>query len=260
MGESWQHGKNIFLLLLLSVLLRTTVAAPEPKLQYVAVVPSIIYMETPENFCIQINNLKETVNLTLVLEPGVQNLILNEMTIKEKDAFQCVPFQVPRVSNIFPPSEIILQLYVKFPSHSFPVNKRVQLEKPKHLLFIQTDKPIYRAGQQVQFRIVSMDKDLRPLKKKDPRKNRVFQWRDVELPLGIIQLSYSLSSDPLLGTFKVVVEEDSTKVAEYDFDVDEYVVPKFEVWINAPKLITVTTEEITIRVCGRFFDRNTEVV
>ncbi|XP_032065550.1 alpha-2-macroglobulin-like [Thamnophis elegans] len=259
MGESWQHGKNFFLLLLLSVLLRTTEAAPEPKLQYVAVVPSIIYMETPENFCIQINNLKETVNLTLVLEPGVQNLILNEMTIKEKDAFQCVPFQVPRVSNIFPPSEIILQLYVKFPSHSFPVNKRVQLEKPKHLLFIQTDKPIYRAGQQVQFRIVSMDKDLRPLKKKfpvvyiqDPRKNRVFQWRDVELPLGIIQLSYSLSSDPLLGTFKVVVEEDSTKVAEYDFDVDEYVLPKFELLVKAPKLITVTTEAIAIKLCGRY--------
>ncbi|XP_032065555.1 alpha-2-macroglobulin-like isoform X2 [Thamnophis elegans] len=255
MGESWQCGKNVVLLLLLSVLLRTTVAVTEREMQYVAVVPSIIYMETPENFCIQINNLKETVNLTLMLD---QDLFLNKMTIKEKDAFQCVPFQIPRSSNILPSTEVILSLRAQGLTQHFSDFKKVRIEKPKHLVFIQTDKPIYRAGQKVQFRIVSMDKDLRPLKKKkfpvvyiqDPQNNRVFQWRDVELPLGIIQLSYSLSSDPLLGTFKVVVEEDSAKVAEYSFDVDEYVLSKFEVFVKAPKLITVITEKVTIRVCG----------
>ncbi|XP_058023761.1 alpha-2-macroglobulin-like [Ahaetulla prasina] len=256
MGESWQCGKNLFLLLLLSVL-RTTVAAPE--LRYVAVVPSTIYMETTENFCIQISNLNETVNLTLSLESEIQDLILTQVTVKEEDGFQCVPFQIPRQSNISPPSKVILELQVKFLSHSFLVRKYVQIEKPKHLVFIQTDKPIYRAGQEVRFRIVSMDKDLRLRKKKfpvvyieDPQRNRVFQRRDVEVPLGISQLSYSLSSDPLLGTYKVVVEEDSTKVAEYSFDAEEYVLPKFEVSVKAPKLITVETKEIKVSACGRY--------
>ncbi|XP_032065603.1 alpha-1-macroglobulin-like [Thamnophis elegans] len=265
MGESWQHGKNFFLLLLLSVLLRTTEAAPEPKLRYVALVPSTIHMETPENVCIQIKNLKGTVNFTLVLEPAIKDLILRQLTITEEDEdfipdfLHCRTFQVPRESNISVPSEVLLEFRGNDLIHSFQIRKKVRIEKPKNLLFIQMDKPFYRTGQQVQFRIVSMDKKFHPMKKKfpvvyiqDPQNNQVFQWRDVEIPLGIIQLSYSLSSDSLLGTYKVVVEEDSTKVAEHSFDVDEYVMPKFEVLINAPKLITVTTEEIPIRVCGRY--------
>ncbi|ETE62008.1 Murinoglobulin-2 [Ophiophagus hannah] len=205
-------------------------------------------METPENFCVQINNLKETLNLTLL----VQDVILNQVTVKEKDVFQCLPFQIPRRSNISPPSIAILELTGKGLTQSFQNRKEVQIEKPKHLVFIQTDKPIYRAGQQVRFRIVSMDKDLHPRKEEDPKNNRVFQWTDVETPLGIIQLSYSLSSDPLLGTYKVVVEKDSTKVADYSFEVDEYVLPKFELLVKAPKLIMVVTKEIEVSVCGRY--------
>ncbi|XP_026547541.1 alpha-2-macroglobulin-like [Notechis scutatus] len=212
-------------------------------------------METTENFCVQINNLKETLNLTLLLDSEV----LNQVTVKEKDVFQCVPFQIPRRSNISPPSEAILELTGNGLTQSFQNRKKVQIEKPKHLVFIQTDKPIYRAGQEVKFRIVSMDKDLHPMKEEfpvvyiqDPKNNRVFQWRDVETPLGIIQLSYSLSSDPRLGTYKVVVEKDSEKVADYSFEVDEYVLPKFELLVKAPKLITVVTKKIEVSVCGRY--------
>ncbi|KAG8127382.1 hypothetical protein E2320_014329 [Naja naja] len=252
MGESWQCGKNLFLLLLLSILLRINVAASTPQLQYVAVAPSIIYMETSENFCIQINNLNETLNLTLLLKSKSQDVMLNQVTVKEKDVFQCVPFQIPRQSNISPPSKATLELTGNGLTQHFLRRKEVQIEEPKHLLFIQTDKPMYKAEEQVQFRIVSMDKDLRPMKKKDPKNNRVFQWRDVEVPLGIIQLSYSLSSDPILGIYKVVVEKDSKKVAVYSFEVDEYVLPKFEVLLKAPKLITIMTNEIKFAVCGRY--------
>ncbi|KAK9405415.1 alpha-2-macroglobulin-like [Crotalus adamanteus] len=159
---------------------KTSVAVPTPRLQYVVLVPSTIHMETSENFCIQMNHLKETLTLTIFLE-------------------------------------------------------------------------------YVQFRIVCMDKDFRPMKRKfsvvyiqDPKNNRVFQWRDVEVPMGIIQLSYSLSSDPRLGIYQVVVEKDSTKLAQYSFEVDEYVLPKFEVLVKAPKLIQVVTKEIEVSACGRY--------
>ncbi|XP_026580098.1 alpha-2-macroglobulin-like [Pseudonaja textilis] len=255
MGESCQCGKNLFLLLLLSVLLRINVAATTPQLRYVAVVPSIIYMETTENFCVQINNLNEILNLTLLLDSEV----LNQVTVKEKDVFQCIPFQITRRSNISPPSEAILELTGNGLTQSFENRKRVRIEKPKHLVFIQADKTIYRAGQEVKFRIISMDKDLHPMKEEfpvvyiqDPKNNRVFQWSDVETPLGIIERSYSLSSNPRLGTYKVVVENDSEKVADYSFEVDEYVLPKFELLVKAPKLITIVTKKIEVSVCGRY--------
>ncbi|XP_060549464.1 alpha-1-macroglobulin-like [Pantherophis guttatus] len=257
MGESWQCGKNLFLLLLLSVLLRTPVAAS--KLQYVALVPSTIYVESTENFCIQMSNLKETFNLTLLLKSEIQDFILIQKTVKQDNEFQCTPFQIPEDSNISPPLEATLELKGNDLTQNFRIHKMVKIEKPKHLVFIQMDKPIYRAGQQVQFRIVSIDTDLHPTKNKfpavyiqDPQDNQVFQWRDVEVPLGIIQLSYSLSSDPLLGTYKVVVEKDSMEVAEYSFDVDDYVRPKFDLLVKAPKFVTIMTKEIEVSVCGRY--------
>uniref|UniRef100_A0A670ZKU9 Uncharacterized protein n=1 Tax=Pseudonaja textilis TaxID=8673 RepID=A0A670ZKU9_PSETE len=112
--------------------------------RYVAVVPSIIYMETTENFCVQINNLNEILNLTLLLDSEV----LNQVTVKEKDVFQCIPFQITRRSNISPPSEAILELTGNGLTQSFENRKRVRIEKPKHLVFIQADKTIYRAGQE----------------------------------------------------------------------------------------------------------------
>ncbi|KAM3844244.1 pregnancy zone protein-like [Vipera latastei] len=259
MGESWKCGKNLFLLLLLSALLRTTVAVPTPRLQYVVFVPNTIHLETSENFCIQMNHLKETLTLTIFLEYRSQNLSLNQVTVEEKDGFWCVPFQIPSWSNISPPVEAILAVRANGLTQNFWSRKKVQVEQENNLIFIQTDKPIYRPKQQVQFRIVSMDKDFRPMKKKfpvvyiqDPQNNRVFQWRDVEVPMGIIQLSYSLSSDPRLGTYQVMIEKDSTKVAEYSFDVDEYVLPKFEVLVKAPKLIQFVTKQIEVSVCGRY--------
>ncbi|XP_039220673.1 alpha-1-macroglobulin-like isoform X3 [Crotalus tigris] len=259
MGKSWQPEKNVFLLLLLSALLRTTLAVPTPRLQYVVLVPSTIHMETSENFCIQMNHLKETLTLTIFLEYGSQNLILNQVTVEEKDGFRCVHFQIPRWSNISPPSEAILVVRANGLTQNFWSRKKVQIQQAKHLLFIQTDKPIYKPKQEVQFRIVCMDKDFRPMKRKfpvvyiqDPKNNRVFQWRDVEVPMGIIQLSYSLSSDPRLGIYQVVVEKDSTKLAQYSFEVDEYVLPKFEVLVKAPKLIQVVTKEIEVSACGRY--------
>uniref|UniRef100_A0A670ZL44 Uncharacterized protein n=1 Tax=Pseudonaja textilis TaxID=8673 RepID=A0A670ZL44_PSETE len=100
------------------------------------IVPSIIYMETTENFCVQINNLNEILNLTLLLDSEV----LNQVTVKEKDVFQCIPFQVVAFT--------ILELTGNGLTQSFENRKRVRIEKPKHLVFIQADKTIYRAGQE----------------------------------------------------------------------------------------------------------------
>uniref|UniRef100_A0A8C6VBD8 Macroglobulin domain-containing protein n=1 Tax=Naja naja TaxID=35670 RepID=A0A8C6VBD8_NAJNA len=213
-----------------------------PLVQYVAVAPSIIYMETSENFCIQINNLNETLNLTLLLKSKSQDVMLNQVTVKEKDVFQCVPFQVSPT----------LELTGNGLTQHFLRRKEVQIEEPKHLLFIQTDKPMYKAEEQEQFWVMDKLWNLLSCSFQDPKNNRVFQWRDVEVPLGIIQLSYSLSSDPILGIYKVVVEKDSKKVAVYSFEVDEYVLPKFEVLLKAPKLITIMTNEIKFAVCGRY--------
>ncbi|ETE58576.1 Alpha-2-macroglobulin, partial [Ophiophagus hannah] len=110
----------------------------------------------------------------------------------------------------------------------------------------------------VKIRIVCLHEDFRPANKKipliyvqDPKKNRLFQWNDVKLSMGLTQLSFPLSSEPALGTYKLVVEKSSRKVAEHTFYVEEYVLPKFEVLVTVPKQISVLATEFEMTVCGR---------
>ncbi|KAG8127376.1 hypothetical protein E2320_014328, partial [Naja naja] len=86
----------------------------------------------------------------------------------------------------------------------------------------------------------------------DPKKNRLFQWNDVKLSMGLTQLSFPLSSEPALGTYKLVVEKSSRKIAEHTFYVEEYVLPKFEVLVTVPKQISVLATEFEMTVCGRY--------
>ncbi|KAH0628660.1 hypothetical protein JD844_010059 [Phrynosoma platyrhinos] len=56
----------------------------------------------------------------------------------------------------------------------------------------------------------------------DPKENRLSQWRDVELERGISQLSFHLASEPMEGTYLVVVEKASGKKVKHSFIVKEY--------------------------------------
>ncbi|XP_038623688.1 alpha-2-macroglobulin isoform X2 [Tachyglossus aculeatus] len=84
----------------------------------------------------------------------------------------------------------------------------------------------------------------------DPKRNRIAQWRDVQLQGGFDQFSFPLSSEPSQGQYKVVVQKESGDKKEHPFSVEEFVLPKFEVLVKMPKKITILDEELAVSVCG----------
>lgn len=50
----------------------------------------------------------------------------------------------------------------------------------------------------------------------------MYQWQGVELTGGLIQLSFPLTSEPIQGQYKVVVQKDSLENVEHSFSVEEY--------------------------------------
>ncbi|NXL48262.1 A2ML1 protein, partial [Podilymbus podiceps] len=134
--------------------------------------------------------------------------------------------------------------------------KKVLIRKASSGTFIQTDKPIYQPGQTVKFRIVTLDEDFIALNDSvshpwgaDPKNNRIEQWLNVVPQDGIVDLSFQLSEEPLLGTYIINV----TNVKAYSsFSVEEYVLPKFEVIFGAPNQIYVLDKTFPLRVCGRY--------
>lgn len=56
----------------------------------------------------------------------------------------------------------------------------------------------------------------------DPQRNRVYQWQGVELETGLTQLSFPLASDPIQGSYKIVVQKRFSSPVERSFSVEEY--------------------------------------
>ncbi|XP_052791384.1 pregnancy zone protein-like isoform X2 [Mya arenaria] len=129
------------------------------------------------------------------------------------------------------------------------------------ITLIQTDKPIYKPGETVRVRVVTMDTELVPnrffypeITIETPDGLRVMQWNDIQTESGLVTLEMPLSSDPVLGDWNIkVVSEDKTKASEEQtFKVDEYVLPKFEVTVTPPSYLLPTNKKVSGTVCAKY--------
>ncbi|XP_074907697.1 alpha-2-macroglobulin isoform X1 [Buteo buteo] len=255
MGKDGLLIKPSVFLLLLFFLPGHSSPATEP--QYMVLLPFLIHTDSPEKVCVQLTHLNESVTLSATLEYQGENRSLIDDVVSETDLFTCIPFSLPKSNS--PSPVTFITVTVKGATLQFRSRKSVLVKNSESLVFVQTDKPIYKPGQTVLFRIVSLDTDFRPLNEvfplvyiEDPKKNRVYQWTKVELEKGLIQLFFNLTSEPMQGTYTVVAQKASGKTIRHPFSVEEYVLPKFEVTVKMPKVITILDEKLKVTVCGLY--------
>ncbi|KFQ34690.1 Alpha-2-macroglobulin, partial [Mesitornis unicolor] len=217
---------------------------------YMVLLPFLIHTNSSEKVCVQLTHLNESVTLSATLEYQGENRSLIDDVVSEKDLFTCIPFSLPKSNS--QSAVTFITVTVKGETLQFRSRKSVLVKNSESLIFVQTDKPIYKPGQTVLFRIVSLDKDFRPLNEVDPKRNRLYQWTNAELKSGLIQLFFNLTSEPMQGTYTVVAQKTSGKTIQHRFSVEEYVLPKFEVTVKMPKMITILDEKLDVTVCGLY--------
>ncbi|XP_075454127.1 CD109 antigen-like isoform X2 [Ascaphus truei] len=112
-------------------------------------------------------------------------------------------------------------------------------------VFIQTDKAVYKPGQAVKIRVICVNHDLKPHKGlvdlyiQDPQKNIIQQWLRLQTDLGVVSAEFLLSDISMYGFWTIQAETDNSSSAT-SFSVNEYVVPRFEVTVNAPSFYIKT--------------------
>uniref|UniRef100_A0A8C0IJL8 Alpha-2-macroglobulin n=1 Tax=Bubo bubo TaxID=30461 RepID=A0A8C0IJL8_BUBBB len=241
---------KILLSEILCVLILIRFQTASTHIFYMVLLPFLIHTDSPEKVCVQLTHLNESVTLSATLEYQGENRSLIDDVVSEKDVFTCIPFSVS--THPLGTSVAFLTVMVKGATLQFRSRKSLLVKNSESLVFVQTDKPIYKPGQTVLFRIVSLDKDFYPLNEKDPQRNRVYQWQGVELETGLAQLSFPLTSDPIQGTYKIVVQKSFSSYVEHSFSVKEYVLPRYEVLVKLPKMITIKDKELPVSVCGLY--------
>ncbi|KAH8321205.1 hypothetical protein KR059_002242, partial [Drosophila kikkawai] len=131
-------------------------------------------------------------------------------------------------------------------------------EKPS--TFVQTDKATYKPADLVQFRILFLDENTRPAKIEKPisvvitdgAQNRIKQFSDVKLTKGVYSGELQLSEQPVLGTWKISVSVDGENRESKSFEVDKYVLPKFEVTIDTAKDVVIADEVIKATIRAKY--------
>ncbi|XP_072212583.1 alpha-2-macroglobulin-like protein 1 [Excalfactoria chinensis] len=238
--------------LLLLILHLTTGASG--SLYYVVTSPPVFYYPYSATLWVHLRNVHQPTQVTIQLQraDGAGNITLLERKVEEPQLLLNVTFPTPAPSK---GKEEIAHLHVSIEGDSLNTTKKsVMLRTLEPGIFIQTDKAVYKPGQQVKFRVVSLDKDLVASDKKlplvfmkDPRGNRIAQWRDVSPRQGIVDLSLPLAAEPALGTYTIHVERKT-----HSFVVEEYVLPKFEVNIDLPPTVWEKEEMFQVQICGRY--------
>ncbi|NWS77569.1 OVOS protein, partial [Crotophaga sulcirostris] len=248
--------RKMCLKFLLGILLLHVTAAKEPEPQYVLMVPAILQTDSPGQACLQFLNLNETVSARVILEYGAVNTTIFEKTMAESNGLQCFNFTIPSVRSA---PLAFISFSAKGTTVSLEERRSVMIWNTESIVFVQTDKPIYKPGQSVMFRVVALDFNFKPVQEmviwlffflQDPRGNRIFQWQNVTSEMNIIQIEFPLTEEPILGNYKIIVAKKSGYKTNHSFLVEEYVLPKFDVTVTAPESLTVLDSEFTVRVCG----------
>jgi CD109 antigen len=164
------------------------------------------------------------------------------------DGTGTVAFDMPKVD----PGEYT----VKVSSEDFAKTATVQV-KAGTLLFLETDKPIYKPGQTIQIRLVALNSELKPVQTdatvevQDAKGIKIAKQALSTDEYGMATMQLPLSTEPNLGVWKLTAfAGDAT--TELDVRVEEYVLPKYEVKAELTKDWFLVDEAITGSVSSKY--------
>uniref|UniRef100_A0A673NJM8 Alpha-2-macroglobulin-like protein 1 n=1 Tax=Sinocyclocheilus rhinocerous TaxID=307959 RepID=A0A673NJM8_9TELE len=216
---------------------------------YLVTVTSQAVGGSTETLCAQIHEPKEPLSIVVTLRTDNRNLTILQQGSIKKDFYKCVTFKVPVVTV---ESVASVDFVIRGGETSLNNNTKILITPPQNLLFIQSDKPIYKPGQTIKFRIVSLDSNLLPFNQMDPYSNRIGQWLNRTTRIGILDLSHSMSPEAAQGYYTITAWDEKNQQISHSFEIKEYVLPKYEVNIDFPSVITVQDKEVTLKVCAKY--------
>ncbi|EJY57358.1 AAEL017023-PA, partial [Aedes aegypti] len=128
-----------------------------------------------------------------------------------------------------------------------------------YTVLIQTNKPIYKPGNVIKFRVLLLDEATKPVHKPkaihvtlaDPDGNEIKVWPYAMLQNGVFQSQLEISNEPNLGNWSITANAYG-KDHTFSFLVDDYKLPKYELKVSTPQPATVSDREFSVDVEARY--------
>ena len=222
-------------------------AAPEPADGYVAVAPNVLRSGQTEGISVSLfsgqNPTQGVVQLALMKDGNSVAQASGSI-----DGSGIIQLPIPQLAA----GEYQLQ----FSGPGFQDQAYLRVEEGT-ILFLETDKPIYKPGQSVLVRAITLDPELKPLptevtiEVQDAKGIKVFKKVVQTDEFGMATLEMPLSTEPNLGVWKIAASADQRNT-QVDIRVEEYVLPKYEVVVDLPKNWVLASQPITGTVAAEY--------
>ncbi|XP_062408093.1 complement C4-B-like isoform X2 [Sardina pilchardus] len=245
----------------------TALGAQSPR--WLITAPSIIHLGAEETVSMQIHGATGPVDVHLYMKHPMTSDTLTStehITLSEDNRFQAVvklkvdPERFQHAQDKNPVQYKYITLCANSPKFFDKAQMvDIHLSTKRGYIFIQTDKPIYTPGETVKYRIFTLDQYMLP---KDEQINlRIFNTKGLVVH-GTLLKSYEITQQTVsipdiepAGHWKIEAyftgaPESKTTV---EFEVKEYVLPTYEVKIEAVKpYYTLGEESFQFSVSARY--------
>ncbi|XP_051898249.1 complement C3-like [Pristis pectinata] len=254
-------GRTLPLFALLVSLLSPSLGDP----LYILTAPNILRIESEETVVVEAHgvnfNIEVQINLLLYPEQRISLNVTKIYLSSENNYIDSATVKIP--ADQLPKASTADQFVsLRATSGYFSLQSVILITRQTGHIFIQTDKPIYTPTQNVLYRLLMVDNELKPSKSStivefvNPQ-NVVVERKETFIhgSAGIVGKIFKIPEIVNIGTWKIVASYKEAPDANFttQFEVKEYVLPSFEVTLDPEKqFFYIDDTELYVTVSARF--------
>uniref|UniRef100_A0A4W5MXA3 Complement component 4 n=1 Tax=Hucho hucho TaxID=62062 RepID=A0A4W5MXA3_9TELE len=223
--------------------------------------PNIVHLGVEETVTVQLQGATKPTQITLYFLyqtdnnkdlSGKKHVTLNEANgYQEVVKMSVIPSLYEKaIKNIGKTKTIVPYIQLAAESKDFLSKKKtILLSTKKGYVFLQTDKPIYNPGENVNFRVFTLDNYLLPVEEsinvKISNSKGLLVYNQALRSSKLLQRNIMIPDVETAGHWMIVAAfiNHPMSNSSVEFEVREYVLPAFEVKIAALKPYYLVTEE-----------------
>lgn len=215
------------------------------------IAPNRLYADSKFTVAVSSHSHWNQIDLIVRILPKSESLLcLSQKTVVKPNTTNLLPFDIGN----WPCGEYRIVVYSENDFNFFK-EKSIFLVKD-YSIYIQMDKARYYQNDLIHFRIIILDSNLKPFNQqgnmiqihiRDPRNNRLKQFKNITLVKGVYKNCYQLTENPPFGTWRINVYINNTKEETKKFNVEKNVLSilKVEVFTEKHKVLRDETYSMT---------------
>ncbi|XP_049542538.1 CD109 antigen-like [Anopheles darlingi] len=218
------------------------------------------FFRSNQNYTMAIQNMKnKTVTVAVCLEGfSVERSVfsITKYVFLRSNKARSITFQIPYNESTISGTLTIEGI------NRLVFRESVDLEyKPKSVRgLIQLSKPVYKRGENVQFRVILLESDMKPpsntnitVTVQDPFGNNPRKWFNVRLYNGVFEGEMDTNSTSPNGQYNIKVDANNGQLVSKTFEVDDYTLFPIAVDVSLASFPLQENQALNLTIVANYY-------